>query len=78
MGHNPVLIDEANGTRYAICSQCDRNIESWFFDREEDRVEHWSPFGVFVSYADNGAGYLNKSCSGDVIVKTISRKLVSA
>jgi hypothetical protein len=77
MAHSPVLVDEANGTRYAICSKCDSNIESWYFDEEEDRVAHWSNFGIFVTF-ENGSGYLDKKCSGDVIVKTIKRKLVSA
>lgn len=78
MAHLPVLVSEANNTRYAICSQCDSNIESWFFDREPDRLEHWSPFGIFVQF-DNGAGYLDKNCSGaPAVKKSISRKLVSA
>ena len=78
MAHLPVLVSEANNTRYAICSQCDSNIESWFFDREPDRAEHWSPFGIFVQFA-NGSGYLDKKCSGaPAVKKSMSRKLVSA
>jgi hypothetical protein len=76
MAHLPVLVDEANGTRYAICSLCDSNIESWFFDREPDRLEHWSDFGVFVTF-ENGSGYLDKKCSNAIVVKTMKRKLVS-
>jgi hypothetical protein len=77
MSHSPVLIDEANGTRYAICKNCDSNIESWLFDEEEDRVAHWSPFGVFVTF-ENGSGYLNKNCSMAPAIKIPKRKLVSA
>ena len=78
MAHSPVLVSESNGTRYAICQKCDSNIESWYFDGEEDRLPHWTTFGIFVTYSNNGSGYLDKKCSGDVVVKTISRKLVSA
>lgn len=77
MAHSPVLVDEANGTRYAICQNCDSNIESWFFDGDEDRLPHWTTFGIFVTY-DNGAGYLDKKCSGELAVKQPMRKLVSA
>jgi hypothetical protein len=75
MAHSPVLIDEANGTRYAICSQCDSNIESWYFDEEDDRNGHWSPYGIFVTF-ENKSGYLNKSCANAPAIKT-KRELVS-
>ena len=77
MAHSPVLIDEVNGTRYTICQNCDSNIESWYFDEEEDRLAHWSPFGIFVTF-ENGSGYLKKNCENAIVVKTMKRKLVSA
>ena len=77
MAHSPVLVSESNGTRYAICEKCDSNIESWYFDQEEDRLAHWTTYGIFITF-ENGAGYLDKKCSGDVVVKTMKRKLVSA
>ena len=61
-GHKPVLISEANGTRYAICKNCESNIESWYFDGDEDRLGSWTSFGVFVTLDSKGAGYLDKSC----------------
>ena len=60
-GHKPVLIDEVNDTRYAICKVCDNNVESWYFDGDEDRLGRWTSFGVFVTF-ENGAGYLDKVC----------------
>lgn len=77
MSHSPVLIDEANGTRYAICKNCDSNIESWYFDSDDDRLGHWSQFGIFVQF-ENGSGYLNKNCSEAPAIKIPKRKLVSA
>jgi hypothetical protein len=76
MAHSPVLVSESKGTRYAICKNCDSNIESWFFDREVDRLEHWSPFGVYVTF-ENGSGYLDKNCLSAPAIKTQTRKLVS-
>ena len=76
MAHSPVLVSESNGTRYAICEFCDSNIESWYFDQEEDRLAHWSPFGIFVS-PDGKSGWLQKNCASAPVVKT-KKVLVSA
>lgn len=75
-GHKPVLIDEANGTRYAICKNCDSNIESWYFDGDEDRLGSWSSFGIFVTF-ENGSGYLDKNCN-TVANSKMEEMLVSA
>lgn len=64
MFHSPVLISESADTRYAICENCDQNIESWFFDQEFDRVAHWSPFGVLEVAISGNSSWLKKFCEG--------------
>ena len=58
--HSPVLVDCDGDTRYAICVKCDQNVESWWFDGDDDRLAGWGAWGVRVEFA-NGAT-LKKVC----------------
>jgi hypothetical protein len=46
--HSPVLVDCDGDTRWAICSNCDQNIESWWMDAEDDRTAGWGAWGVRI------------------------------
>ena len=54
--HSPILVDVVGYTRYAICANCEQNVEAWF----NDDFMCWGNFGVRVEFK-NGAT-LNKVC----------------
>jgi hypothetical protein len=54
--HTPVVVSVANGVQYAICANCDQNVESWL----DDETLLFGNFGVRVEFA-NGA-MLDKVC----------------
>jgi len=54
--HIPVLSDVVGDTCYAICANCEQNVEAWF----NDDFMCWGNFGIRVEFA-NGAT-LNKVC----------------
>jgi len=56
MYHTPSVVSVANGVQYAICANCEQNVEAWF----NDDFMCWGNFGVRVEFA-NGAT-LNKVC----------------
>jgi hypothetical protein len=56
MYHTPSVVSVANGVQYAICANCEQNVEAWF----NDDFMCWGNFGVRVEFA-NGA-MLNKVC----------------
>ena len=58
--HTPALVDCVGDTRYAICVTCDQNVESWWFDGDDDRLSGWTSWGIRVEFA-NGAT-LEKIC----------------
>lgn len=58
--HAPVLVDCVGDTRYAICANCDQNIESYWYDGDDDRSPAWGNWGIRIEFA-NGA-MLDKIC----------------
>ena len=61
--HSPVLVDCVGDTRYAICANCDQNIESWWYDGDDDRSPAWGAWGIRTEFG-NGATLLTKTCKG--------------
>ena len=56
MYHTPSVVSVANGVQYAICANCEQNVEAWL----DDETMLFGNFGVRVEFA-NGA-MLNKVC----------------
>jgi hypothetical protein len=54
--HSPVLVDVVGDTSYAICANCEQNVEAWL----DDESMRFGNFGTRVEFA-NGAT-LNKVC----------------
>lgn len=54
--HSPVLADVVGDTCYAICANCEQNVEAWL----DDETMRFGNFGIRVEFA-NGAT-LNKLC----------------
>ena len=54
--HTPAIVSVSNGVQYAICANCDQNVEAWL----DDETMRFGNFGVRVEFA-NGA-MLNKVC----------------
>ena len=54
--HSPVLADVVGDTCYAICANCEQNVEAWL----DDETMRFGNFGIRVEFA-NGAT-LNKVC----------------
>lgn len=64
--HTPVLVDCSGDTRYAICSTCEQDIESWWNDGDDDRTGSWSRWGIRVAFLNgNGVFTLDKDCKGE-------------
>ena len=54
--HTPAVVSTANGIQYAICANCDSNIEAWL----DEEYNVFGQFGIRVEFA-NGA-MLEKVC----------------
>ena len=65
--HTPVLVDCVGDTRYAICSNCDQNIESWWYDGDEDRLAEWTAWGVRIERSNGYLTTLEKYCTIQVV-----------
>ena len=59
--HVPANISQVDDVRYAICVNCDQNVESWYDDSHEDRLPSWGAYGVRVELLNN-CSTLNKVC----------------
>ena len=58
----PTTISESNDLMYAICQLCDSNIESWWYDGDDDRTPDWTAWGSRIELG-KGIAIYEKYCT---------------